>query len=261
MPASFLIRAGGLVPASEASLWTPASLVYPGMWYDASDAATITLDGGYMRFWDDKSGNGRQLQVPINTGLTWDTVDKITSNGVEVMSLASDLAPDAVLRDGVKGILASILTWTSGVIWMKWENSDGGGGGRLGFEGSDRVDWPTDNPATGSLRSWSATLSSSTFKVLSVRHSGTALTARLNGTQVGSLTTSTVFTNPATAGSFQLFGGPGASYSVCSIKTFLICGDNDLTTEQKIEGYLAWQFGLEGDLDAGHPYKSAAPTL
>lgn len=29
---------------------------------------------------------------------------------------------------------------------------------------------------------------------------------------------------------------------------------------QYIEGYLAWKWGLEGSLDAGHPYKSAAPT-
>ena len=29
---------------------------------------------------------------------------------------------------------------------------------------------------------------------------------------------------------------------------------------QKVEGYLAWKWGLEGDLLAGHPYKDAAPT-
>jgi hypothetical protein len=253
----------GAFTQSSAAPWTPANLVYPGVWYDAKDSATITNNGGgYVRFWDDKSGNGRTMIGNIlNTSFTWDGVDKITSDAAATMSLGSNLAPNAILRDGVKGILASILTWTSGVIWMKWENADGGSGGRLGFEGNNRVDWPTDNTSTGSLQSWSATLSSSTFKVLSIRHSGSALTARLNGTQVKTLTNSTQFTNPGSAGGMELFGGPGASYSVCSIKTFLICGDNDLTSEEKLEGYLAWRFGLEGDLDAGHPYKSAAPTL
>jgi hypothetical protein len=30
---------------------------------------------------------------------------------------------------------------------------------------------------------------------------------------------------------------------------------------QRVEGYLAWEYGLEGDLDPAHPYKSAAPTI
>jgi hypothetical protein len=248
----------GAFTQSTTAAWTPANLAYPGVWYDAKDGATIDTTGG-VATWSDKSGNSRTLSSAGGaSGFTWDTVDKITSNGVYSMA-SSAVAPNAILRDSVKGIVCAILTWSSGVIWMKWENADGGSGGRLGFEGNNRVDWPNDS--SSSLTSWSSTLSSSTFKVLSIRHSGTALTARLNGTQVGTLTTSTTFTNPGSAGGIELFGGPGASNSVCAIKTFLICGDNDLTSEQKLEGYVAWRFGLEGDLDAGHPYKSAAPTL
>jgi len=33
------------------------------------------------------------------------------------------------------------------------------------------------------------------------------------------------------------------------------------TSRQKIEGYLAWKWGLQANLPANHPYKSAAPTL
>jgi len=38
--------------------------------------------------------------------------------------------------------------------------------------------------------------------------------------------------------------------------------NNVLSTsdQQKIEGYLAWKWGLQSYLSAGHPYKSAAPT-
>jgi hypothetical protein len=32
------------------------------------------------------------------------------------------------------------------------------------------------------------------------------------------------------------------------------------TDRQKMEGYLAWKWGLEANLPVGHPYKSAAPT-
>ena len=33
----------------------------------------------------------------------------------------------------------------------------------------------------------------------------------------------------------------------------------DTTQRQKIEGYLAWKWGLQANLPTGHPYKSAAP--
>jgi hypothetical protein len=32
-------------------------------------------------------------------------------------------------------------------------------------------------------------------------------------------------------------------------------------TRQRVEGYLAWKWGLVANLPAGHPYKNAAPTL
>lgn len=44
-------------------------------------------------------------------------------------------------------------------------------------------------------------------------------------------------------------------------EVLVVRGAVDLTTRQKIEGYLAWQWGLEGDLPVDHPYKSAAPTV
>lgn len=34
----------------------------------------------------------------------------------------------------------------------------------------------------------------------------------------------------------------------------------DQSDRQKVEGYLAWKWGLEGDLPAGHPYKAAPPS-
>jgi hypothetical protein len=34
----------------------------------------------------------------------------------------------------------------------------------------------------------------------------------------------------------------------------------DTDTRQKIEGYLAWKWGLQANLPPGHPYENAAPT-
>ena len=42
---------------------------------------------------------------------------------------------------------------------------------------------------------------------------------------------------------------------------FVLIDYQDTTDRQLVEGYLAWRWGLEGNLPAGHPYKSAAPTV
>lgn len=41
----------------------------------------------------------------------------------------------------------------------------------------------------------------------------------------------------------------------------LVTGTVTTTLRQIIEGYLAWKWGLQGNLPSGHPYKSAAPTV
>jgi hypothetical protein len=41
---------------------------------------------------------------------------------------------------------------------------------------------------------------------------------------------------------------------------FLTGTTNDID-RQKMEGYLAWKWGLQGQLPAGHRYKDAAPTV
>jgi len=37
-------------------------------------------------------------------------------------------------------------------------------------------------------------------------------------------------------------------------------GGTDITDFEKAEGYLAWKWGLEGNLPSDHPYKNSAPT-
>jgi len=40
----------------------------------------------------------------------------------------------------------------------------------------------------------------------------------------------------------------------------IVTGEVSTETRQKIEGYLAWKWGLVANLPGGHPYKSAPPT-
>ena len=71
--------------------------------------------------------------------------------------------------------------------------------------------------------------------------------------------------------SFEPLTGPYQVESITSITqggrswdgsfAELLCYEGSLgaTDRQKVEGYLAWRWGLQGNLPVDHPYKSAAP--
>jgi hypothetical protein len=95
-----------------------------------------------------------------------------------------------------------------------------------------------------------------------------------NGISSGSVTASLVFngtadaSSPATTtsttsaagiviGSDATFAEPlkGSIYEIVMLPSVA-----DTTTRQKLEGYLAWKWGLTANLPAGHPYKTIGPT-
>ena len=44
-------------------------------------------------------------------------------------------------------------------------------------------------------------------------------------------------------------------------EVLFIAGPRNIATRQKIEGYLAWKWGLAANLDAAHPYKLTPPKI
>ena len=97
--------------------------------------------------------------------------------------------------------------------------------------------------------------------VTGVNNSFTGKTIRLNGGAYQAVRSN--FTN--------LVSNVGFSIAKFVNTTFLFAGrinemvfinyDLDDATRDKIEGYLAWKWGTQGSLPAGHPYKNAAPTV
>lgn len=56
-------------------------------------------------------------------------------------------------------------------------------------------------------------------------------------------------------------GGPGDNFSFSGFMAEVAIYDDVLSTSdrQKMEGYLAWRYGLQANLPGGHPYLSAPP--
>ena len=57
------------------------------------------------------------------------------------------------------------------------------------------------------------------------------------------------------------FYPPAYKYSEVRIHELVTVEASDITTRQLLEGYMAWRWGVEGNLPVGHPYKTARPTI
>jgi len=114
---------------------------------------------------------------------------------------------------------------------------------------------------TGNTSSWNDTNANSpnisnfnTPRIVGMWVSGSTLTPYVDGTAQSNKTGTTgAFSNLNIA----FAGGQGWVGDIAEILIF----STALATSprQQIEGYLAWKWGLQGNLPAGHPYKNAPP--
>lgn len=236
--------------ALASSAWTPAALGADlALWLDADDAATITLDGSNVSQWDDKSGNGRHvsqanaaLQPPYSaTGLL----------GKPTLDFGSAVNSRALTN--------AALTGYSPVRYFGVADYDGPNPFQT-FTGillhAPIADFNLDRTMTASSgTSWSGT-------GVTLYHNGAdpTLTAlpvislpfvfATNFSQTANKTSVSI----GTAGTDRSWRGKISEI----ISTSFVPSTAD---RQKIEGYLAWKWGLEANLPADHPYKTAPPTV
>lgn len=242
-----------------AKLWTPAKLGADlALWLDADDASTITLNGSTVSQWDDKSGNGRHATQA--TAANQPTYNLTEFNGKPALvwpnvssAVRMDIQPFAaqsfffVVRyhDGTQA------TWISGFQGLFTLPSSTGSTGSIGLIGK----------ASGGNQ-W---LNSNLF--LDGRYNGGAQ-VNLNN-QVTLPLPNTVLEASAASAQTPIYSWQfgcdrnvtGRSWSgpmAEIIATPTLLSDTD---RQKLEGYLAHKWGLEANLPADHPYKSAPPTV
>lgn len=248
------------------ALWTPADATSftDEQWWEAWDAASLSLTGSAVNQWNDKSGNARHAAQstsaakPTYGATSFDGAPGITADGGDRLTLSTTVP---VVQS------ASTDADTANVTINPIGSTD--------FPGVD-----------GS--SLGTTLESP--HILVAYWDGSAWHLRVNGAQVSTGGWTVAPTNPGvywhamdltTAGNFGF--GRWATKDGTSGNTFCLFNrGNDLarglvgvcaaigmgsaaslpsTTDiEKLEGYLAWGAGIDSVLPGGHPYKSAAPT-
>jgi len=246
---------GGCTP------WTPYQLSgVTSMWLDASDGTTLTLSGADVTQWDDKSPNGNDAVGNSGnepqTGATFNGLTTIEFNtqwfDIPNFALGADATVFMLANRDTTGSFQTIMTLYNGTnAWTELWGSSG---------------FPTDymyyGVANQEIRG-NTSLSDDTYYFTCIKriyNSATVydLNLYLNGSAdgTGQANDSNLFTD-------SLIGKDQYnSYFDGNIGEILVF-DSALSdaNRQKVEGYLAWKWGMEGDLPSGHPYKSSPPCV
>lgn len=245
------------------SLWTPAQLPPGtlGIWFDATDPATITLNGGNVAQINDKSGNGRHA------------VQATAANQPVYSAAAINGRPALDSGAATRWMLASFgsLTLTSGFMFAVFRRNSGvatpsliGLGRstninprfraqRTGFETEHRPDSGGGTTlATGPAADTAAHVGAYGFRpaelVLTIDGARTATSGTFGQITVDQFT---LLTSPIAPGTGNADAALG---EVLFLPSDVVAADR-----QRIEGYLAWKWGLQANLPADHPWRLGAP--
>lgn len=267
----------GAAVAPGANLWTPAEITTQ-LWFDASDNATITLGTGVSQ-WDDKSGNARHVSQA--TGANQPLHGALTLNGLPVLTydatdgLRKTTATAGLAQDVGELVIYSVRRFTdldsnasSPVVLAISDNgpttgraatycSEADDQERMGGIRTDGQGFQAPATSTATNNAWS-------IHVANFNYAAAQAGAYKDGSQVLAPTSfqdagNTSNTAPATLGVGCWVDGSLSMKG--NIAELIVTHSIDTTERQLIEGYLAWKWGLEGNLPGGHPYEFGPPTL
>ena len=249
-----------LNPTVFASGWTPASIA-TALWFDATDAASLTLVSGAASQWNDKSGNGRHATQ--GTAANRPTHQSSGINGLAALSFdgSNDSMTVPVFSLGSTFIVLAVAVANSATTRALFSARAASGNAilpQMGFF-SGASSFQVRDDAANNATSTQSGASTATIYVVGGVRSGNSVTAYRDGTAAtaatntfGTITPDKMIIGAAAAASLtNFFSG--------RLGELIAAPADDATTRQKIEGYLAHKWGTTAALPAGHPYKSAPP--
>jgi hypothetical protein len=226
-------------------------------------------NGDTIQTWADQSGNGNDISQAtsgkrptlVTSDLNSKNTVRFTSANATVFTMPNLLSGasqasiycvykavnDPALADASSGGLIKIGSQGGGSAANHWPYSDG-----IIYD-----DFGSANRQDVGNPSFSL---SSTYRIIGIQSSSTEYRWYFDGTSFYSNSTNTPgFTSTPEMGHFA--SGSTQIYANAFCAEVIIC--NNILTDgqrQKIEGWLAWQWALTGNLPSGHPYKNSPPT-
>jgi hypothetical protein len=261
-------------------LWTPANLATPpALWLNESSALTddgtghVSASGG----WGDVSSPSTLYFAPTIPSYA-PAINASGLNGLRTIQFdgVNDFLSGS---DPVKALTSNIGAFSIFIVANPAKNSTSTSARLLVFsvQGGSPFLLGID-PESGNLNAWQRRQTSDSIKVASIAHStvawrihqsehdytGQTVTLRLDGGTPVTTSTAQGAANTPSGSSYvaEIGGSYAGGIALATQVAEVICLKYiaSSTDRQKIEGYLAWKWGLEANLPAGHPYKDAAPT-
>ena len=250
--------------------WTPAELgASLALWLDADDASTITLDGSNVPQWDDKSGNDRHVSQatasaqPEYGTRTLNSKNVLDFDGADFLTSASH----AFTTTGDMTVM--IVSQSDGAVVNRFESmiSMDGDGDDWQFGATD-ISVPDFYGQIVTLGLGSDVASNTG------PHNGPSI-YNLNFDQTGSgiynffvdgsrACADETYTTPMNSSlAARIMTNRPGTISLNGLMAEVVVTNTvvSLADRQKLEGYLAWKWGLEANLPSDHPYKSTPPTV
>jgi hypothetical protein len=249
----------------NASAFSPLSVSGCSVWLDAADGSTISLSGTAVTQWRDKSGNGKNATTNSSVGPNYtqnvlNASPSLYFDGTNFMSFANNTL---IGPNGTFFVVAKEDAGQSGQCFLM-QNYLAFGVAEFQFDTTGvNLFYPPWQP-TGS---WASRISSWSLLGAEI----IKITGRLNTYTNGSLSTSASISVSSTTGdtadgtNIGRYTVNGTESLVLRYKGFIaeiIYYNNVIPTtfqRQQVEGYLAWKWGLVGNLPATHPYKKWPP--
>ena len=245
-----------------AAPWTPA-YTNTALWLDAADASTILMSGSSVTNWSDKSGNGRDANQ--NTATKQPLYSATGFSGVPTLVFASGDEMTAGIAPGTFSLAINVYMV---IVKHGYDHYDSYPFLRLssGKAAPFRGHWSNTSSGYWNYRyvgNGSAETGFGRFNnfpavdtplLLSVAIDGTTYTEMYNAVNAWSGAHGGTYGDTA---SDVIVGRNKAGYSISEV----VITDSILSARgrQTMEGYLAWKWGMEGNLPGGHLYKDAPP--
>jgi hypothetical protein len=240
----------------------PTSIAGIQMWMDGADPAgtgVVPSNGTVLSTWADKSGKSYSA-----TGVNSPTVVTNAVNSKSVVSYNGSSYSYATIASGIFSTAMNIFfvyKVNGGVSYMApMTRGQGNNGSPIDQYNNVRYLGGGSYNNIQSAYSHASATSTTLFTQLIQQSPSTTYNEYVNGSTT------------ASASGTGFSASDAASYVYIATRDDKVTSFNGymcelivynqmigLTAQQKIEGYLAWKWGIQASLPAGHPYKSAAP--
>lgn len=228
--------------------WTPDQLSTE-CWFDAFDTSTITLISGNVSQWNDKSGNDRHASQGSETNRPVYNASGLNTRGV----ITFDGSNDSLSLTG--------SSFLSRSIFAVFNANDG-----ASFSGFNWVFGSSTITKVPAIFG-NAIFGNGTTIYSSLPQQGAAdNTKYVDGIVSGDFSPllehklfGAIANSDSASRSDWVIGNGDGPWNGDIVELIVLSSVISTMDRQKLEGYLAWKWGLESRLDSSHPYKNSPP--